>query len=459
MAETSKSLRDDPYAINRRTLKFLNKDVERECYERYLKDFIAYAPYMFLIYIVIPPVAGVLEFFTTGTNVAYTLAIRIGIALPLTLLFYFIMFFNRRWMLEAALAIHYVIGFAVIAVSMFVSLEFHHTYYWAATMIAIAAVAVIRLHYLRIVVMYFILFIAYLLVLIFVLDAPMGLIGHDIAFTLIAAVIIGVTSYSLEYGVKNNYIKEQLIIAEKLKYEAASRAKTEFLAVMSHELRTPLNAIIGFSEMIDMELLGPITPPKYKEYASDIHESGVYLQQLIQDILDLSRAEIGKLKMEETDFKLANVFTRCGRMLAEKASEKILKLDIDEASAAYIVHADERLLFQLLVNVVGNSVKFTNVGGHIWVSAARNERGELGIQVKDDGIGISKEDLPKIAKPFVQVASALKREQGGAGIGLALVKKIIELHDGRLDIQSELGKGTTVTAYLPKERVIGEGVD
>ncbi len=177
--------------------------------------------------------------------------------------------------------------------------------------------------------------------------------------------------------------------------------------------------------------------------------------ELIQDILDFSKAEIGKITLDESDFNLSNAITRCVRMFSEKIPAKKLELNVDEASTNFTLHADERLMIQSIVNLLGNSVKFTNEGGHIWIDVVHDTAAKLvGIRIKDDGIGISKEDLPKIAKPFVQASNVVRKEHGGVDIGLALTKNIVELHGGKIAIESELGKGTTVTLYLPETRIV-----
>ena len=237
--------------------------------------------------------------------------------------------------------------------------------------------------------------------------------------------------------------------------EAANHAKSEFLANMSHELRTPLNAIIGFSEILAMQIFGPLGSERYRSYVEDIHESGNHLLGIINGILDLSKAEAGKLTLDETEVDLAEVLRQSGRMFRTKAAEQGIKLifDLPEAppEAAPGILADSRLVSQVVINLISNAIKFTNQGT-VAVSLGREAGGECYIRVRDTGVGIAKENIAKVVEPFVQVESAFSRGHEGTGLGLPFVQKIMELHGGRLTIESELGEGTTVTVHFPAER-------
>ncbi len=231
--------------------------------------------------------------------------------------------------------------------------------------------------------------------------------------------------------------------------EGASQAKSQFLANMSHELRTPLNAIIGFSEVISAALFGPLDA-RYRDYAQDIHGSGHHLLRIINDLLDLSKVEAGRLELRESPVPIALIFETCRRMVDDRAAVAGVSLDFQPTDLA--VSGDELRLEQVLLNLVSNAVKFTPTGGHVAVSAMLALSGEVVITVADTGIGMAPEDIPRALQPFGQVNNSLARPHGGTGLGLPLAQRLIELHGGTLTIDSELGKGTTVTVVLPVER-------
>ena len=236
--------------------------------------------------------------------------------------------------------------------------------------------------------------------------------------------------------------------------EVANRAKSEFLANMSHEVRTPLNAIIGFSEILLREVFGPLGSERYASYVEDIHNSGNHLLGIINDILDLSKAESGRLSLDETEVELPVVVGQCLRMLREKAVSQGIKVVSHIPAQTPKLRADSRLISQAAINLVSNAIKFTREGGAIVISLAGDSDGGYRLRVQDNGIGISPQDLPKVREPFIQVASAFNREHEGTGLGLPLVDQILKLHGGSLEIESELGRGTTATIRFPAGRVI-----
>ena len=234
--------------------------------------------------------------------------------------------------------------------------------------------------------------------------------------------------------------------------EAASQAKSEFLATMSHELRTPLNAVIGFSQIMMTETLGPIGSPQYRDYAKDIHDSGVHLLEIINDILDLSKAEAGKLELDEDWVDVRDAVSSACRLIGPRAERAQLSVVERIPPNLPALWADERKLKQILLNLVSNSVKFTPAGGRIEVSATIEPPGSLSILVQDTGIGIPSTDLDRVLEPFVQVENSLTRSYQGSGLGLPLAAKMTELHGGKLSIASQLGRGTLVRLAFPAER-------
>ena len=236
--------------------------------------------------------------------------------------------------------------------------------------------------------------------------------------------------------------------------EAASRAKSEFLANMSHELRTPLNAIIGFSELMAGELLGKLGNPRYREYATDIQESAKHLLTVINEVLDFSRAEAGELRLNEAELDLAQVIHSARRMIEERAAAGGLTLETILPDGMPRLRADEHMLRQMLLNLLWNAVKFTREGGRISIVAEHGDNGTFRIEVADTGIGMSPEEIPTALTPFRQLDSGLARKHGGTGLGLPLVKSRIELHGGKIAIESAPGIGTTVALIFPADRVV-----
>ncbi|MFZ2008119.1 MAG: ATP-binding protein [Stellaceae bacterium] len=231
--------------------------------------------------------------------------------------------------------------------------------------------------------------------------------------------------------------------------ESANQAKSQFLANMSHELRTPLNAIIGFSEVISAALFGPLDA-RYRDYAQDIHGSGHHLLRIINDLLDLSKVEAGRLELRDTPVPIATIFETCRRMVAERAAMGSVTLDVRPTDLE--VSADELRLEQVLLNLASNAVKFTPAGGRVTISATLALSGEVVITVADTGIGMAPDDIPRALQPFGQVDNSLSRPHGGTGLGLPLAQRLVELHGGTMTIDSTLGEGTTVTVVLPPER-------
>lgn len=234
--------------------------------------------------------------------------------------------------------------------------------------------------------------------------------------------------------------------------EAASRAKTEFLATVSHELRTPLNAIIGFSELMIRGVLGPIGNPQYSEYLEDIHQSGTHLLSIINDILDFSKAEASKLELHESEVDVHQVVIALTRLLGPRARDAGLALHDRIPPELPHLWCDERKLKQMLLNLLTNAVKFTPRGGTIEVDARCGETG-LTISIRDTGIGIAKGDLVRVLQPFVQADNELSRRHEGTGLGLTLVNSMIAMHGGEFHLESEVGIGTAAILHFPPERV------
>ena len=236
--------------------------------------------------------------------------------------------------------------------------------------------------------------------------------------------------------------------------EAASRAKSGFLAMVSHELRTPLNAIIGFSEMMQREMLGPLANEKYQTYVGDIHESGMHLLRIINDILDLSKAEAGKLELHEEVFDLRDTIRAVRQLIGTRIGDSGLTALVELSADLPRLRADERKTKQVLLNLVINAVKFTPRGGHIEIASRFDPDTGVIVTVSDTGIGIAPGDLARVLEPFEQVGSPFIRSRQGTGLGLPLVKAIMERHGGSIAVNSEIGVGTQVSVTFPLRRAV-----
>jgi two-component system cell cycle sensor histidine kinase PleC len=234
---------------------------------------------------------------------------------------------------------------------------------------------------------------------------------------------------------------------EKTRAEEANQAKSKFLANMSHELRTPLNAIIGFSEIMESGMFGPLGADKYAEYCSDIRASGRYLLEVINDILDMSKIEAGRIRLELEELELDRILADALRVVSGRAEEKQLML-VSNFSPGIQFRADQRALKQVAINLLSNAVKFTPERGRVTVYGRVSGSCVL-MAIEDTGIGISKTALMKLGRPFEQVESQLTKSHQGSGLGLAIAKSLTELHGGRIRIRSTLGRGTLVAVRLP----------
>jgi signal transduction histidine kinase len=235
----------------------------------------------------------------------------------------------------------------------------------------------------------------------------------------------------------------------KARAEDASRAKSEFLATMSHELRTPLNAIIGFSDVQRQEMFGPLGHERYRQYASDIHASGAHLLELITTILDISKAEAGKLEVAPVDLDPRSALDTAVTLIRGAAEAKRIRLSTEGLEAPLTCRADPQALKQILLNLLSNAVKFTPNGGTVTVRLRALAQAGVEFAVRDSGIGIAAADLPRLMKPFEQATRGYSQRNGGTGLGLPLVDALVRLHGGTFHVESAVGAGTTMTVRLP----------
>ncbi len=285
-------------------------------------------------------------------------------------------------------------------------------------------------------------------------------VGVHVYFVFLAKGLNSTALAMLEFRAEKDALigeleKEKAISDEaRRRAEAANIAKSRFLATMSHELRTPLNAILGFSEVMKTEILGPMQNPTYKEYATNIHESGRHLLHLINEILDLSRIEAGRYELHEEPARLSDIVEDCHRLLKLRAESKGLKFVFDIEDTLPQIWVDERAIRQICLNLVSNALKFTPKGGHITITLAQTPDGGQMLVVKDTGPGIPEDEIPKVLQAFGQGSLAHQTAEGGTGLGLPIVQNLVELHGGTFELKSELRKGTEAFVYLPRQRVL-----
>jgi signal transduction histidine kinase len=247
--------------------------------------------------------------------------------------------------------------------------------------------------------------------------------------------------------------REAALYSAKEYAEVASRSKSEFLANISHELRTPLNAIIGFAEIMRDEIFGPVGSQQYRDYLGDILDSGRHLLDVINDILDVAKAEAGKLELDEEEVDVADVIRSAMRLVHERAHKSELTLGTEAPAQLPLLYADERKLKQILLNLLTNAIKFTPPGGRVEITTELDPSGDFVLRVADTGIGIAPEHIATALAPFGQVDGSMTRKYEGTGLGLPLTHAMVELHGGTLSIASRVRQGTTVTVRLPATRL------
>jgi signal transduction histidine kinase len=246
--------------------------------------------------------------------------------------------------------------------------------------------------------------------------------------------------------------REHSLIQARDLAEMANRAKSDFLANMSHELRTPLNSIIGFADLLTRDTLVPTEAATMREYGEDIKLSANHLLEMINDILDLSKIEAGRLRLNEEEISVAMLCEPVMRMISERALLAGLKLSSSVSPDLPLLLVDHRLARQILMNLLSNAVKFTPEGGKVDLCSYLGADGDLVIEVEDTGIGIGEKDIDRVLEPFIQVESHHARRYGGTGLGLALSRRLAELHGGRISLVSKPGFGTKVLLHIPPSR-------
>src|SRR5207302_439281 len=254
---------------------------------------------------------------------------------------------------------------------------------------------------------------------------------------------------SLYSDITERKAAEQTMQEARAQAELANDAKSDFLANMSHELRTPLNAIIGFAEAVSSELLGPVSDKRQLEYIKDIHSSGLLLLSIINDVLDMSKIEAGKLELERESVPVRPLIGEAVRMVSERAKSRKLTLVATVPEEEISVWGDERAIKQILLNLLSNAVKFSHEGGRVDIRASLDAAGDLVLEVEDYGIGMAAHEIDRALEPFGQAKPAVTKTHGGTGLGLPIAKGLTDAHGGRLVVESIPGRGTVVRTVFP----------
>ena len=451
------------FDLNRLLLTFKDRDVERDFSDRSFVSSLVFVRLYLCAAVVLYGAFGFLDSIVGADEVAKLWAIRYGFAVPIMTLVFALSFTKRfNSYVQPALTIAMgAAGFGVVLMTAVLSAPLNSQYYAGLIMVVIYCGSLLGLRFAYSLMVTLTIVASYQIVSLFINPiSPQDYVSNN--FFLGMSTGVGLfSSYILETHIRNNYVAQKIIehkndVMRALldEAEAANRAKSEFLAVMSHELRTPLNAILGFSEMFMQQLMGPLGSPKYMEYAGDIHDSGRHLLAIINDILDLAKAESGKLELAEEPTDLNEIMDATLRMCQHKAIEGRVELAYEGQKNAPPVVVDPRLFRQVALNLVSNAVKFTPSGGRVKIDMNVSPATGVALVVKDTGIGIAAQDIDRVLRPFEQVESALSRRHGGTGLGLPYSKKVIEIHGGRLILASQVGTGTTVRVELPASRVL-----
>ncbi len=406
---------------------------------------------------------GILDYYVLPKTVNIIWTIRYGAVIPpliiILVMTYFPVFIRYgQWILATAM---FWAGFGIIAMIAMAESPGNGLYYAGLIMVVSYCSTLLHIRWTIAALVAIALVAMYQPIALWINPIPASMILSNNFFLGMSTAVGVFSGYAQELYVRRDYLHTEMLQFEKersdeLLHEAqsASRAKSDFLGVMSHELRTPLNAILGFSEIMQQKMFGPIGSDRYAAYVDDIHEAAKHLLNIISDVLDLSKAEVGKLKIVEEDVDLVDLLEQCCRLLREHAAENGLRLSLQSDDVRPILRADPRMLKQVAINLLGNAIKFTQSGGSVNISVSAKSGEGCTIRFTDTGIGIAEENLQKVLEPFVQVESTFARKYGGTGLGLPLVKRIIELHEGEVSVASTLGSGTTVTIDLPASRLV-----
>jgi len=445
-------------------LRFVDPDLETSFHDSHYHRALPVIRIALLLGVVLVTAFALLDLIIVGEQILAVYLIRFGVICP-TLLGLFLVTFTsmfRRLMQTTMMCAMLIVGAGVVAMTGFIDAPGSYLYYAGILDTVIYCCCVMRLRFFYALFVSVVLFAAYQFTAIVWNPIPAWALLSNNFFFVTAVGVGAFAAYVQEYYLRVAHHNEQLVAAERdrsqqllAKARAASQAKSDFLAMISHELRTPLNAIIGFSEMMGQEMFGPLGDKRYKAYVEDIHGSGNHLLDVINDILDLSKAESGRLDLHEENIDLASLVETVVRLIREKALQKEIALDCNLSTSLPMLRGDRSMLTRVVLNLLSNATKFTEPGGQVSVTLKMEDDGQPVLTIRDTGIGIAPNDLKRVMEPFLQADTSLARKHEGTGLGLPLSRKMVELHGGTLVLDSVQGAGTTVRVCLPAARVVG----
>ncbi len=449
--------------LNRFSLRFVDRDVEGAYNDAAIGRSLVVMRLSLFSAVVIYGCFSVLDYYVIPEVFEIALFIRFCIALPIFLIT-FALTYTKYYSIVAQPGAAFCMlasGLSIIVMTAIADQPGSYLYYAGLTPLIIFCCCLPPTRFLYATSVTAFLVIAYHISAIWVNPIPPLILMANDSFLITAAGMGVFAAYFQELAQRRDFINMKTLDEERVKSDilaekaqAANHSKSEFLAIMSHELRTPLNAIIGFSEILEKEMFGPLGKEQYKEYSKDINVSGQHLLSIINDILDLSKAEAGKLILQEEEVSIVDIVNSTLRIIRDHAAERGVRLAFDVPGYDYHMIGDPRLLAQVFLNLFSNAVKFTHKGGAVSISFEEMTSGNLKIKIKDTGIGIDLENIEKVFDPFVQIESSMARNYEGTGLGLPLTKNIMELHSGSITLDSKLGEGTVAIVEFPKERLI-----
>jgi two-component system cell cycle sensor histidine kinase PleC len=456
----------DGKVIGRYSLRFADRAVESEYNDTAIGKSLGVMRLSLVSALIIYAAFSVLDYYVIPEVFDIAFIIRFGTVIPIILITLFMTYtrFYTKIAQPGAAFCMLASGLSIIAMTAIADQPGNYLYYAGLTPLIIFCCCLPPTRFLYATSVTAFLVISYHVVAIWVNPIPnLILFAND--FFLLTASGMGVfAAYFQELAQRKDFMNMRMLDEERVKSDilaekaqAANHSKSEFLAIMSHELRTPLNAIIGFSEILEKEMFGPLGKEQYKEYSKDINVSGQHLLSIINDILDLSKAEAGKLVLQEEQVSVEETINSTLRIVRDHAAERGVRLAFDVPATEHNLMADPRLLAQVFLNLLSNAVKFTHKGGSVTISLEEEADGSLSVLIKDTGIGIDPENIEKVFAPFVQIESSMARNYEGTGLGLPLSNNIMELHSGSIKLDSRLGEGTTAIVRFPKERIANSG--
>lgn len=451
------------YQLDKMRLSFLDPDVERSFARDSLIDALPVIRFYVISGMVLYGLFGILDWIVAGSETESLWLIRYALVCPYLGIFCALTYSSNFWKIaQPALAITMLIsGFGILAMTAIMKPPYNSLYYAGLILIVIWCWSLIRLRFSYCAPLSVVLFAAYQLIATVISPIPFRIFVSNDFFLLTATGIAMASGYFQELYIRRTYASQKMIEAKNetanlllMEAEKANRSKSEFLANMSHELRTPLNAIIGFSDLLGKQLFGPLGDARYGDYVEDIYKSGRHLLAIINDILNLAKAESGKLSLEDRDVDIGSCLHDCIRMCRVRAEARGVELVLQCPEQPVIAIVDERLISQVVLNLLSNAIKFTPEGGRVDVDLQVDSREGIVIAVTDTGIGIAPENIDRVMRPFEQVESSFARMHDGTGLGLPLSLRLTQLHGGQLTLESEIGKGTTACVRLPASRLL-----